>query len=224
MKTSGLAMLLAFGSSAAGAGEGRVLFVCGPGTATCELAAQRFEAQSRAHGWHLAGRAAVLDDLTEADLALAKIVVTIDTPLYRRWLLSIERLHTWTGVPTVEQGLADAQAAIDLRLRELTESFTRPVLPGEQAAAPCPARDYACFMRNVASLREGMMRAEVERRLGAPTMTTLVERAKNGAHLVLTWSLDEFTHRRPAQPAGRVEVSFARDRVVQVRTMDAAER
>jgi hypothetical protein len=224
MTIPGLAAVLMLSCSAASAGKGRILFVCAAGTATCELAAERFETMARASGWQFVGRAAAIDDLSEADLARASIVVAIDTPLYRRWLLSIDRFEAWTGVPPAEHDRAKAQAAIDQRLQALSASLAPAAAPGAPTAAACPARDYACFIESVVSLREGMARAEVERRLGAPTMTTLVERAKNGAHLVLTWSLDEFTHRRPAQPAGRVEVSFARDRVVQVRTMDAAER
>lgn len=123
MKPFGFAMLLTLGMSPAHAGEGRVLFVCEPGTATCQLAADRFEAASRANGWQLAGRAARVDDLTEADLALAVAVVTIDAPLYRRWLLSIRRYEAWNDIPRVEDDAAAAEAAIARRLEELAKSF-----------------------------------------------------------------------------------------------------
>ena len=110
MKILGFMTLLGLAAACANAGEGRVLFVCGTDTATCELAAQRFETQSRVKGWHLAGRAARLDDLTEADLALAFIVVTIDAPLFRGWLPSIERYEAWNDIPPAQR---DREAAID---------------------------------------------------------------------------------------------------------------
>ena len=126
MKTLGFATLLAMSAAPADAGEGRVVFVCeAQNAATCELAAQRFEMQSRAHGWHLAGRAATVEELDADQLALAMIVVTIDAELYRRWLLSIRRLEAWTGVPSAARDRAAAEAEIERRLATLTASFPR---------------------------------------------------------------------------------------------------
>lgn len=215
MKTLGLATLLALGTCTAAAGEGRVLFVCPAGTATCEVAARRFEARSRADGWLLAGRAAVLDQLTEADLALAVMVVSIDAPLYRHWLLSIKRYEAWDDIPSVERDRESAMAAIDERLEALAASF---------AQGDCAARDYACFMARVATIAEGMTRADVERRLGAPrsAMASTAKDATSGDSsraTLLQWALTDFTQRRPADAADQVQITLVRGRVVSVRTI-----
>jgi hypothetical protein len=123
MKSFAFAILMGLGIPPACAGEGRVLFVCESGTATCELAAQRFEAQSRLLGWHLAARSAFVEDLTEADLALAVVVVTIDALLYRHWLLSIKRYEAWNDIPPVERDRPGAEAAIDRRLQGFAASI-----------------------------------------------------------------------------------------------------
>ena len=120
MKTLGIATLLAMSAAPADAGEGRVVFVCeARNAATCELAAQRFETQSRAHGWQLAGRAATVEELDADQLALATVVVSIDAELYRRWLLSIRRYEAWTGVPSAARDRDAAQAEIDRRVQDL---------------------------------------------------------------------------------------------------------